>query len=71
MRLNKQDFDILDGLLCKIGFGSYYDCIQLLKDAIYSIKPELRSKLEKVDDLLLIVNLLNHITKKIKEVIKD
>lgn len=67
MKLNKKDFEILDDLLSKIGFGSYYDCIQLLKDAIYNLEPNLRGKLEKETDLLVIVGLVNRIACKYKK----
>lgn len=67
MKLNEKDFEVLDGLLSKIGFGSYYDCIQLLKDAIYDLEPKLQCKLEKETDLLVIVGLVNRIASKYKK----
>ena len=70
MKLNKQDFDVLDGLLSKIGFGSYYDCIQVLRDIIYKIaynfKPETRNNLENETDLYKIISLINRIASKNK-----
>lgn len=66
MKLNRKDFEILDELLIKIGFGSYYDCIQLLKDAIYNIEPKLQYKMKKETDLLTIVMLINRIASKNK-----
>ena len=68
MKLNKTDFDILDKLLVKIGFGSYYDLIQMLKDTIYNIEPKLQCKLEKETDLIYLITLLNKLSKKIKKV---
>jgi len=67
MKLNKKDFEVLNGLLSKIGFGSYYDCIQLLKDAICDLEPKLQHPLEKETDLLTIVMLINRITSKHKK----
>lgn len=67
MKLNKKDFEVLDGLLNKIGFGSYYDCIQLLKDAIYDLEPKLQHKLEKETDLRVIIGLVNRIASKYKK----
>jgi len=67
MKLNRTDFDLLNDLLNKIGFGSYYDCIQLLKDAIYDIEPKLRGKMEKETDLHVIVMLINRIASKHKK----
>lgn len=58
MKLNKEDFNVLDRLLTKMGFGSYYDCIQLLKDIIYKIRPKLQCKLEKETDLYILIMLL-------------
>lgn len=66
MKLNKKDFEIFDALLTKIGFGSYYDCIQVLKDAIYDIEPKLRCKLEKETNLFNIINLISRIASKHK-----
>lgn len=67
MKLNKKDFNVLDELLCKIGFGSYYDCIQVLKDAIYKLEPKLQCKLENETDLHIIVSLVYHLASKIKK----
>lgn len=63
MKLNKEDFNELDKLLNKIGFGSYYDCLQLLKDAIYNLRSDLQCKLEKETDLLVLVMLVNKLSK--------
>lgn len=63
MRLNREDFELLDNLLSKIGFGSYYDCIQLLKEVIYIIEPKLQCKLENETDLHTIIMLINRIVK--------
>ncbi|KKM79964.1 hypothetical protein LCGC14_1344700 [marine sediment metagenome] len=75
MKLNKTDFNILDDLLVKIGFGSYYDLIQMLRDIAYNIQPNLQCKLEKETDLLILIKLISklaHNTKKlIKEALKD
>ncbi len=67
MKLNKTDFNILEDLLVKIGFGSYYDCIQMLRDIAYNIQPKLQRKLEKETDLLKIVNLISRLTKNKKK----
>jgi len=67
MKLNKTDFDILDKLLVKIGFGSYYDCIETLRIIIYNIEPKLQYKLEKETDLLILIKLLYRLTHKLKE----
>jgi len=68
MKLNKEDWKLLDKLLSKIGFGSYYDCTQVLKDAIYNLKPELQCKLEKENDLHKLIILLSKITHLIKRI---
>jgi hypothetical protein len=67
MMLNKQDWETLNNLLQKIGFGSYHDCIQVLKDTIYNLKPELQCKLEKETNLHHIVILLYKLSNKIKK----
>ena len=66
MKLSKEDFNKIDELLVKIGFGSYYDCIELLKNAIYNLEPESIYVLKQETDLLKIVVLINRLTKKIK-----
>jgi len=63
MKLNKTDFNILDKLLNKIGFGSYYDLIQMLKDTAYNIQPKLQNKLEKETDLLKMVSIVNRLSR--------
>lgn len=67
MKLAKKDFDILDKLLMKIGFGSYYDCIEMLKGIIYNIEPKLECKLEKETDLLKLINLISKLSYKLKK----
>jgi len=67
MKLNREDFNKLDDLLRKIGFGSYYDCLIMIKDAIYNIEPKLQCKLEGESDLLKIIILLARISKKLKK----
>ncbi len=67
MKLNKTDFNTLDKLLVKIGFGSYYDLIQMLRDTIYNIQPKLQCKLEKETDLLVLIKLLSKLSYKLKK----
>ena len=62
MKLNKTDFDLLDNLLSKVGFGSYYDCIQILRDIAYNIQPKLQCKLEKETDLFVLIKLISKLT---------
>lgn len=71
MKLNRTDFDLLDNLLSKIGFGSYYDCIQLLRDIIYDIEPKLQCKLEKETDLFLLINLISRLAHTLKKERKE
>ena len=79
MKLNKTDFNVLDKLLSKIGFGSYYDLIQMLRDISYNTEPKLRYKLELETDLFVLIKLIsklsykvkNQIKKQTKEIIKD
>ncbi len=63
MKLNKTDFNVLDNLLSKIGFGSYYDLIQMLRDIAYNIEPRLQGKLKKETDLLKMINLLSRFSR--------
>ena len=59
-RLTKEEFDQLDALLGKHGFGGYYDLVECLKIVAGKIgkeklKPEWE---EEINDLPSIVNLL-------------
>lgn len=72
-RLNKKDWQQLDVLLSKMGFGGYYDVAECLKMSIRDIskivdieKPtEFLNKVSEEKDLQILVSLLNTITSKI------
>jgi hypothetical protein len=50
-KLNKQDWEKMDELLGKIGFGGYYDFIELLKMSIVNIKPIVADMIRNETDL--------------------
>ena len=58
MRLEKEDWDKLDDLLGKIGFGGYYDLIEVLRDIACNLKPDLSKKIRKEGDLHTLVTLI-------------
>jgi len=65
MRLNKEDFNKLDELIRKIGFGSYYDLIECLKMILDNMhlnvlkdKPILNGKIKEEIDLHVLINLI-------------
>ena len=58
MRLSKSDWNRLDELLGKVGFGGYYDLIEVLKDTARNLKPDLSDKIRKEDDLHTLVTLI-------------
>lgn len=71
MKLNKQDFDKLDKLLKKIGFGSYYDLIECLKMILHNMhldilkqKPILNEKIASETDLHTLINLILELQKR-------
>ena len=70
MKLNREDWNKLDDLLGKIGFGGYYDFLEVLKIGAYKLcktqlKEEERKKWEytirKETDLKMLVHLINHL----------
>ena len=58
MRLSKSDWNRLDELLGKIGFGGYYDLIEVLRDIVCNLKPDLSKKIRKESDLHTLVTLI-------------
>lgn len=55
--LSKEDWEQLDSLLSKVGFGGYYDLTQLLKMTISNLDPSILSN-KLYDDLFELVTLL-------------
>ena len=71
MRLNKEDFDKLDELIRKIGFGSYYDLIECLKMILDNMhlnmlkdKPMLNAKIKEKTDLHILISLILELQKR-------
>ena len=67
MRLTKQDFDQLDELITKIGFGSYYDLIEIIKMTITNLEPTAHQIINKEDNLYDLIIIMLEISKKRKE----
>ena len=71
MKLEKEDWNQLDNLLQKSGFGGYYDLCECLKQAIIDINKITKlfqcKKIQETNDLLLLVRLLNKNAHKVKE----
>ena len=68
MRLNKEDWNQLDDLLTKMGFGSYYDCVEVLKNIILDLDEKVYDKLveKNESDIHVLIMLISHITGKLK-----
>lgn len=62
MRLSKDDFYKLDELLSKVGFGGYYDLIELLKMTVNNLEPKL--DVHEETDLQTLVLLIYKLTSK-------
>ena len=58
MKLSKEDWQQLDMLLGKVGFGGYYDLVECLKIAITNIAPELVEPIRKESDIQTLITLL-------------
>lgn len=62
MLLNKEDWQTLDNLLSKIGFGGYYDTVEILKMSIINLKPHAKEIIKDENDLHILINLLYQCT---------
>jgi hypothetical protein len=58
MKLIKSDWKLLDNLITKIGFGSYYDLIETLKIIIINLEPKFNQELYNETDLLILIQIL-------------
>ena len=70
MKLNKEDWNKLDGLLSKVGFGGYYDLVECLKTILRNLTFEdvrFDVKLDKETDIHLLVSLILKIQKLLKK----
>lgn len=69
MKLSKQDWNQLDILLGKIGFGGYCDLVELLKIVIKNLNynnPKLEKKIEIEVDIHNLVHLIIRIQRRLK-----
>ncbi|MFA5307117.1 MAG: hypothetical protein WC365_06750 [Candidatus Babeliales bacterium] len=66
-KLNKEDWEKIDELLGKIGFGGYYDFIELLKMSIINIKPVVADMIHNETDLQQLMVILYNSTKGVKD----
>lgn len=64
MKLSKEDWQQLDILLGKVGFGGYYDLVECLQMVITNISPELDNIVKNQSDIQVLVTLLITISKK-------
>jgi len=46
-KLTKQEWEQLDVILTKLGFGSFYDCVEVLKQMIANLNPTIYKIVEK------------------------
>jgi len=61
MRLQKEDWNQLDDLLSKAGFGGYYDLIELIRDDISKLEPRATDISREEDDLLILMLMLGKV----------
>jgi len=67
MKLNKKDWTELDRLLGKMGFGGYYDCIEVLRSATSKLAKDkkltedFQDFIREEDDLQVLVLLVNQL----------
>lgn len=75
MKLNKKDWSLLDELLAKIGFGGYYDCIEVLRMTAlalckYRVLPfekcaKIQQNIRKEDDLQALILVIYRLAKEV------
>ena len=63
MRLIKEDWEQLDTLLCKVGFGGYYDLIETLKMIVSNLSPK-PLDLTKENDICILIMLIAELSRK-------
>jgi len=70
MKLNKKDWNELDRLLGKMGFGGYYDCIEVLRSAASKLakdkklSDDLQDFIQEEDDLQILIVLINQLARR-------
>ncbi|MFW9881474.1 MAG: hypothetical protein ACFFG0_51070 [Candidatus Thorarchaeota archaeon] len=71
MKLNKEDWNQLDNLLSKMGFGGYYDVCECLKQSILDINKITKlfkeDKIQENNDLYMLIKILNRNSSKLKD----
>ena len=63
MRLAKADWERLDSLLGQVGFGGYYDFVEVLKTIVTNLKPSVTDSIIGEADLHTLVMLITEISK--------
>lgn len=58
MKLNREDWNQLDTLLYKVGFGGYYDLMECLRLIVSKLEPRLTEEVENEKDLHTLVLLI-------------
>jgi len=61
-RLSKEEWNQLDNLLSKHGFGGYYDLLECLKMILCRVAKGKIKREEEIKDLKTVVELLLHFT---------
>ena len=69
MRLSKSDWDTLDTLIGRIGFGGYYDMVEVLKAIIINLYPLMTAKVTNETDIHTLITLLLRISKQVKPIV--
>jgi len=65
MKLPKDQWNQLDKLLGKIGFGGYYDCIEVLRSIAIKLSDKNEDLIEKIreeDDLLVLILVISKLS---------
>jgi len=64
MKLAKEDWNQLDTLLSKMGFGGYYDCIEVLRMAATNLTEDekIKHEIQREDDLVALILLIEKLS---------
>lgn len=67
MRLAKVDWERLDSLLGQVGFGGYYDLVEVLKTIVTNLKPSVAPSITGEADLHNLIMLITALSEEKKK----
>ncbi len=65
--LSKEDWNTLDNLLSKMGFGGYYDLVKCIKMSIANVNGQAGKATQDEKDLFVLIQVLSYICSRSKQ----